>query len=218
MTAPARPRFASVILDVDSTLCGIEGIDWLARRRGPETAGQIAELTDRAMRGEIPLESVYGERLRAVRPTARDIEALAETYRATVAPGAADAIRRMREAGVALHLISGGIRRAILPVARDLGFADADVHAVEVRFAKSGECDDHEPSPLTTDNGKLEIVRSLHLKAPSLAVGDGNTDLAMMPAVDTFAAFTGFIRRERVVTTAKVVLASFDELASLVLG
>ena len=43
-------RFASVVLDVDSTLCGIEGIDFLAARRGPDVGERIAELTDRAMR------------------------------------------------------------------------------------------------------------------------------------------------------------------------
>ena len=33
--------FASVILDVDSTLCGIEGIDWLAERRGIEASACV---------------------------------------------------------------------------------------------------------------------------------------------------------------------------------
>ena len=56
-------RFASVVLDVDSTLCGVEGIDWLAQRRGGDVARRVRELTDRAMNGEIPLDSVYGERL-----------------------------------------------------------------------------------------------------------------------------------------------------------
>jgi len=55
------PRFRSVVLDVDSTLCAIEGIDWLARRRGPAVAAQVAALTDRAMDGAIALDQVYGE-------------------------------------------------------------------------------------------------------------------------------------------------------------
>ena len=36
--------FASLVLDVDSTIAGIEGIDWLAQRRGPETAKRYAAL------------------------------------------------------------------------------------------------------------------------------------------------------------------------------
>src|SRR5262249_28185501 len=61
--------FATVILDVDSTVAGIEGIDWLAQRRGPDVAAKIAQLTDDAMRGTLPLEAVYGARLDAIRPT-----------------------------------------------------------------------------------------------------------------------------------------------------
>ena len=51
-----------------------------------------------------------------------------------------------------------------------------------------------------------------------LAVGDGATDLAMRPAVDGFAAFVGFVRRDVVVRGADAVLESFDQLLELVLG
>ena len=69
-------RFNAVILDVDSTLSGIEGIDWLAAQRGKEVADWSATLTERAMRGEIPIEAVYGERMRAVRPTRKEVDQL----------------------------------------------------------------------------------------------------------------------------------------------
>jgi hypothetical protein len=45
-----------------------------------------------------------------------------------------------------------------------------------------------------------------------LAVGDGATDLAVRPAVDAFAAFTGFVRRDAVVRAADFELSTFDEL------
>ena len=85
--------FASVVLDVDSTLCGIEGIDWLAARRGPEAGVRIAELTDRAMNGELALDAVYGERLGVVRPSREDLAALAAAYERALAPGARDGDR-----------------------------------------------------------------------------------------------------------------------------
>ena len=94
------PAYASVVIDVDSTLCGVEGIDFLAARRGPEVTARIVALTDRAMTGEIPLESIYGHRLTTIRPTRADIAALATEYERTLAPGAADAIAAMRAAGV----------------------------------------------------------------------------------------------------------------------
>ena len=57
-------RFNSVVLDVDSTLSGVEGIDWLAALRGPEVEAWSAALTARAMEGLIPIEAVYGERMK----------------------------------------------------------------------------------------------------------------------------------------------------------
>src|SRR3954464_13846401 len=66
-------RFNSVILDVDSTLSGVEGIDWLASKRGSAMEAAVASLTEQAMQGAIPLESVYGERLKMVRPTKAEI-------------------------------------------------------------------------------------------------------------------------------------------------
>ena len=81
--------FASVVLDVDSTLSGVEGIDWLAARRDGGMGAKVAALTDRAMRGEVPLSAVYGERLQMVNPSRDDVAALAGMYQTLLAPGAA---------------------------------------------------------------------------------------------------------------------------------
>ena len=211
--------FASVVLDVDSTLCGVEGIDWLAARRGPDAGARIAELTDRAMRGEIALDSVYGERLAMVQPTSDDLGALAVEYERTLAPGARAAIARMRAAGRRVVLVSGGIREAILPVARALGIAESDVHAVGVTVGGGGVYSSYDVrSPMTTAEGKRSVVQSLALPRRLLAVGDGATDLAIKPVADSFAAFTGFVRRDAVVAGADTVLDSFDQLAELVLA
>jgi phosphoserine phosphatase len=213
------PRFSSVIIDVDSTLCGIEGIDWLAARRGAGVAAEIARLTERAMTGEIPLEAVYGDRLALIRPTAVEVSALARAYVDALAPGARDAIVRMRDAGVTLVLVSGGIRQAIRPLARELGFSDGSVHAVSVSFDDAGEFAGYdETSPLATHHGKKDVAAALRLRRPSLAVGDGVTDAAMREATDAFAAFTCFARRERVAGMADYVVTSFRELTDLVLS
>jgi phosphoserine phosphatase len=211
--------FASVILDVDSTLCGLEGIDWLAERRGSAVGTQVTELTGRAMRGEIQLDAVYGERLALVRPSRDDVVALADAYAASLAPQAAYAILRLRAAGKRIVLVSGGLREAILPVATRLGIPERDVRAVSVRFGADGTFAGFDTaSPLATAAGKLHVAESLALPRRILAMGDGATDLAMRPAVDAFAAYTGFVHRENVVGSADITLASFDQLLELVLG
>lgn len=216
MNSAAKPAFAAVVLDVDSTLCGIEGIDWLAARRGPAVAVNVAAATDRAMRGEIPLEAVYAERLAAVRPSRDDVAALATAYSEALATGAAEAVARWVKSGIRVELVSSGIRNSILPVAAAIGLTEHAVHAVEIRFDPAGGYDDFDrSSPLTTAVGKRDIVSSLALPRPTIAVGDGSTDLALRPAVDVFAAFTGFVSRPSVTEEADYTVASFDELSEL---
>lgn len=216
-------RFHSLILDVDSTLAAIEGIDWLAARRGPEAAARVAELTDRAMRGEIALDSVYGERLALVRPSRADVTALAEAYVAALVPGAREALGALREAGVRVALVSGGLRQAILPLARAVGLTPNDVHAVDVVTDMGGEYYAFDAgSPLATQTGKRAVADALvadgTLPRSLLAVGDGATDAAMRGAADAFAAFTGVVRRDAVVSAADHEIASFDQLLELVLS
>jgi len=212
------PRFRAVVLDVDSTLCGVEGIDWLAGRRGAKVAGDIAQLTQRAMEGSIPLEAVYGNRLALIRPTAAEIAGLARVYADALAPGAREAIFRMRGEGVVVALVSGGIKQAIEPLARDLGFDGESLHAVSVTFDESGNFAGYDDrSPLATQRGKRDVVARLNLPRPSIAVGDGASDVAMRESADAFAAFTGFARREAVVKAADHVLSSFRDLTELVL-
>jgi phosphoserine phosphatase len=215
--------FASVVIDVDSTLCGIEGIDFLAARRGREVETRIVALTDKAMRGELTLESIYGRRLTIIQPTRADIDALAQAYEHAIAPGAADAIARMREAGIRLILVSGGIRQAIEPLALALGFADQQLLAVSLTFNADGQyLSFDERSPLTTQRGKVEIVSGLidagDLPRPVLAIGDGATDVPLRDIVDTFAAYTGFARRTTVVARAGMEIRTFEQLAKLAMG
>lgn len=214
------PRFQSVVIDVDSTLSGLEGIDWLAAHRNDALREFVAQRTADAMAGKIPLDAVYGERLDSVAPTLAELQTLGLAYRGKLAPGAQGAIRAMQAAGVRVVLVSGGLRVAVLALAQALGIDEGDVHAVDTLHNERGLYDgfDHR-SPLTTQEGKATIVRTLGLPAPVLAVGDGSTDLAIRVAgaADAFAAFTGFTRRDPVVAAADHVVASFDELAALVL-
>ena len=217
------PSFASVVIDVDSTLCGAEGIDFLAERRGPDVSARIKTLTDRAMKGEIPLESIYGHRLTTIQPTSSDIAALAKEYQRTLASGAAQAIAAMRAAGARVILVSGGIREAIVPVARQLGFADDQLYAVSLRFDEAGNYVDFDrSSPLTTQPGKPVLVSALidtgELPRPVLAVGDGATDAKLVGVADKFAAYTGFAPRPSVVAVADLKIESFFDLEQIVVG
>jgi len=212
-------RFESVVLDVDSTVSTLEGIDWLAARRTPDIATSVTALTADAMEARVTLDAVYGRRLALIKPTRTEIAALASAYIETALPGVREAVSVWRDAGVRVVLVSGGLRDALLPLASWLGIPASDVHAVDVDYdaadiavAVRGE------APLARAGGKPIVVDSLNLPRPVLAVGDGATDAELVPHVDRFLAFTGVARRANVVAAAADEVQSFVLLTPLVLG
>ena len=212
-------RFNSIILDVDSTLSDVEGIDWLAAQRGSEIETWSAGLTERAMQGEIPIEAVYGERMRIVKPTLPEIRELGKVYIKRMATRAAEIIAELRANKVEVVMVSGGLREAILPLARELGVGEENVYAVSVFFDEDGAyAGFDDASLLTRQSGKRTIVGQMHLKGPILAVGDGMTDCEIKSVVQGFAAFTGFTRREAVIEQADYVIENFDQLRDLILN
>ena len=216
-----RPAYASVVFDVDSTLTGIEGVDWLAALRDTETAAYVKGLTARVMAGELPIEAAYVSRLDRIAPTRDELRRLAQAYGAAAAPGAREAIAALEAAGVRVVAVSGGLAAAVVPFCVSLGFAEGDVHAVPVEWNGRGEYTGMDPAtPLATQTGKATVVRALGLPHPILAVGDGSTDVEMkrQGVVDAFAAYTGFTHRNAVVAAADFTVGTFADLASRVLG
>jgi len=208
--------FNTVVLDVDSTLCGIEGIDWLAKRRPPAVAEEVAKLTHRPMDGEIELDAVYGARLSLVAPTRSEVEKLGDEYVLQVAPGAVAAIATMQRRGIEVHLVSGGLLPAVRTVGAAAGVPEQNVHAVEIHFDERGNYERFDSaSSLCRHNGKRQLVSSLALTGPTLMVGDGITDADVKPVVDAFAAFTGFVARDAAVERADHVVSSFAEILTL---
>lgn len=194
----AQPPYACVAFDCDSTLSAIEGIDELAGERRAEIEG----LTARAMAGAVALEDVYRLRLELLRPSRAAITALGERYVAHAVPFARELAAALSALGKRVCIVSGGIRAAVLPLARALALREADVFAVEVYHGPDGSyAGFDERSALATTAGKLALVRSL--PAPLAFVGDGVTDLIAAPAAARFVAFGGVVRRPEVFARAR---------------
>lgn len=198
-----RRGFAAVVFDCDSTLAAIEGIDELAG----EHAESVRALTDRAMRGEIALEEVYGRRLELIRPTRARVEALGEAYVRTLVPDARETVEALLALEKTVRVVSGGLRPPVEAVSVALGLGADAVAAVGIDFAPDGAYRGFEASsPLARSGGKETVLRAWGLPRPALLVGDGATDLEARPAVDAFAAYMGVAFRAAVAEGADVVL------------
>ncbi len=178
---PAAGRRKKLFLaDMDSTMIGQECIDELADFAGMKA--HVADITERAMRGEIAFEPALRERVALLKglPLAVVDEVIAERIRLT--PGGRELVRTMKANGAHTLLVSGGFTLFTRRVAAMIGFhadranvlvADGDTFAGLVE------------EPILGREAKLaaliEMRQTLGL-APSetLAVGDGANDLAMI--------------------------------------
>jgi phosphoserine phosphatase len=198
-------RASLVVFDCDSTLSAVEGIDVLAEA---EAAGEVAVLTAAAMRGELPLDAVYGRRLERVRPDRAALAGLGRTYVDTLVDDAAGVVAALRAERIAVRIVSGGLLPAVRVLARHLGLTDADVAAVDVRFDAAGRYTGYETdSPLARAGGKTDVLSAWRRAlAPLHFIGDGATDLEASGAVDLFVAYAGVVERPAVTAGADIVL------------
>ncbi len=203
--------------DCDSTLSSIEGIDELARLRGPDVFHAVESLTTDAMNGRIRIEDIFGLRLNVIRPTEADAAAIGRRYLETVEPTAHATIATLRAAGWTPLIISGGFRQSIRPLASSLGITH--VEAVDLFFAPDGTYTGFDAGyPSTRSGGKPDIIARLRREySPEqvVMIGDGVSDLETKPFVDLFIGYGGFTARERVKKEAKAFVTSLAEVPAL---
>lgn len=189
-------NFDIICFDCDSTLSKIEGIDELARRVG--LGEELAKLTDAAMNGEVALEEIYGKRLELIKPNRAAIDWVAQLYIDELVEGTVEVFSTLAKHQKNIHIISGGLLPAILPLAKLLNVRVENVHAVDVYFSENGDYAGYEiDSPLARNGGKAEIVKSLQGKN-LVMIGDGKTDLEAGQVGAKVIGFGGVVSRQLV--------------------
>jgi phosphoserine phosphatase len=187
-----------VLFDCDSTLSSLEGIDELAKQIS--VYDQLAPLTQAAMEGKVKLDDVYKQRLELIQPDKQAIEWLAQRYIETQVTDADVVIKKLQKANKQIHIISGGLRQAILPLAKKLNVAETNVHAVDVYFDSNEIYTGFdEQSPLARSGGKAVVSQQIiGGSAKAVLIGDGVTDLEAQHERIHFVGFGGVVIRELV--------------------
>ncbi len=200
-------NFDIICFDCDSTLSKIEGIDELARRVG--LGDEMSKLTNAAMNGLVPLEAVYEQRLSLIRPDQASIDWLADLYIAEIVDGVKAVFETLLELGKEVHIISGGLRQAILPLAAQLDIPENHVHAVDIYFNDDGSYQNYEQSsPLARTGGKADIVSTLKGHRSLAVIGDGKTDMEAKQAGAFVIGFGGVVDRAIVRELADIYITN----------
>ncbi len=168
-----------VVLDVDSTLIENEVIELLADQAG--SGERVAEITFRAMNGELDFETSLRERVATLAglPVAA-IEAVQAKVRVTA--GVPAMIAGVQAAGGRVAVVSGGFHEVIDPIAAGLGLDEWRANRLEV---VDGVLTGGLIPPIIDAAAKASALREWASEAGlplsrTLAVGDGANDLPMM--------------------------------------
>ena len=178
-----------IVADMDSTMIPVECIDELADYAGIKP--QIAEVTERAMRGELDFAAALDARvalLKGLKEGAID-RCLAE--RVTLMPGARTLIATMRARGAYAVLVSGGFTRFAEPVGAEIGF---DRVIANKLLIEGGALTGAVGKPIVDSAPKEDTLRAVAVErgldlAQTMAVGDGANDLPMIRAAGLGVAY-----------------------------
>jgi phosphoserine phosphatase len=168
-----------VVLDVDSTLIEDEVIELLAAEAG--SGERVAEITFRAMNGEIDFEESLRERVATLRGLP---ESVFDTVRArvTITQGVPVMVRAVQDAGGQVAVVSGGFHEVIDPIAETLGLDHWRANRLDV---SDGLLTGGLIPPIIDAAAKADALREWAELAglplsQTVAVGDGANDLPMM--------------------------------------
>jgi phosphoserine phosphatase len=176
----ARRRKRLLIADMDSTIIGCECIDEIADFAGIKP--QIAAITERSMRGEIPFEGALRERVALLKGLAQSTLDRVFAERVRLNEGARLLVRTMADHGAVTALVSGGFTYFTCRVAEAAGFA---THQANELLVEDGALAGRVREPILGREAKREALLQLARQhsidiADTLAIGDGANDLAMI--------------------------------------
>jgi phosphoserine phosphatase len=168
-----------VVLDVDSTLIEDEVIELLAAEAG--SGERVAEITFRAMNGELDFEESLRERVATLKGLPDSVFDGVRA-RVTITQGVPEMVHAVQDAGGRVAVVSGGFHEVIDPIAESLGLDHWRANRLEV---SDGLLTGGLIPPIVDAAAKADALREWAELAglplsQTVAVGDGANDLPMM--------------------------------------
>lgn len=182
--APVVPSV--FVSDMDSTMISAECIDELADFAGLKD--RIAEITERAMQGELDFAEALTERVRLLGGLTEDAIQQCLDERIAPMPGARVLVETLKDQGCHTVLVTGGFHQFADPVAESLGFQQVVGNRLGVEHGKlTGGL----VGGIVDSSVKEAVLREqvARLGGTSLATGDGANDIPMLRAASYGVAY-----------------------------
>jgi phosphoserine phosphatase len=169
-----------LIADMDSTMIEQECIDELAAALGIKE--QVAEITDRAMRGELDFGQALDTRVALLKGLERKIIEEVRREQITLMPGGRALVQTMKAYGAYTSLVSGGFTFFADYFAKRIGFDEAVANVLEF---DGDQLTGTVTKPIVDKDTKRQRLTAIAAErnvplSQTIAVGDGANDLDMI--------------------------------------
>ena len=212
------------VIDFDSTFTQVEALDVLGEislssdSEKQEKLKKLADLTDRGMSGNLSFRDSLNLRLELLEAKKEHLQPLVELLKSKISTSFIRNEAFFSENQENIYIVSNGFKEFIIPIVSELGVKSENVYANTFKFDQEGKVTGFdEENVLSSNNGKVELLKSLDLKGDVYVIGDGYTDYEIKAAglANKFYAFTENVERNNVLEKADHITPSLDEFLYL---
>ncbi|MBM7636249.1 phosphoserine phosphatase SerB [Streptococcus saliviloxodontae] len=177
-----------LVMDVDSTLVQEEVIDLLGEEAG--VGEKVAQITERAMRGELDFKEALDERVATLAGLSEEI--FDKVYkRIHFNKGAKELVAELHKRGYKVGLVSGGFHETVDRLAKEAGVDYVKANHLEV---KDGKLTGKVYGDIVTKDVKVQKLKEWAAEnelelTDTIAMGDGANDLPMIQTAGIGIAF-----------------------------
>lgn len=213
-----------IIIDFDSTFTQVEALDILgeislATHEEKEVRLQkLSDLTNSGMAGDLSFRESLEQRLALLNAEEKHLPHLVDRLRSKVSTSFVRNREFFAENKENIYIISNGFKEFIVPIVEEFGIKEENVFANSFKFDDSGKVVGFDmENVLSSNNGKVEMLKRLDLQGDVYVIGDGYTDYEIKAAglANKFYAFTENVERDNVLEKADHITPSLDEFLYL---
>ena len=211
----------TIFFDFDSTLISCESLEEIIKTKlGNEskTIEKISKITQMGMDGQISFIESLQRRLEYISLSRSDVVRFGRQGEQYITVGMKECIQDLHMKNIDVHIVSGGLKEAIFPVAEMLNISPDNIHAVQLIWDSQGNFKEIDGDDKFSQS-KVAGIKSVskNWSNPKIAIGDGSTDLALFEygLVDHFILFTQHVRRSELMIRSANVAGNVKELVKL---